>query len=180
MTTYSRFILILFTAVVLFILPVQIQASEYKWLKTPEYKKVLVCTDFEECDFITRDLYKTIRSVLSRAKIKPTISNSFVFQTNSKGYKSIRELLDQELIENQKVFIHIYGKCIEYDSIHIYQFAIHFAKIDKKYSNALLYSSPEHNVMGADKYYGIKNAFKKIMEDAVADYLSANINNPPG
>jgi hypothetical protein len=177
MTAYSRFKSILSAVVIAAIfLPVQVHAGEYKWLKTHKYEKVFVYTEFEECDFISEELIKTIRVVLLRSKIKPTISNSLVFQSTGENGRSIKELLDQELIDNQKIFIHIYGKCIEYDSIHIYQFAIHFAKFDNKYSSPLLYSLPEHNVMGADKYYGIKNAFKKLMEDAVSDYLSANRN----
>lgn len=156
------------------ILPAQLHANEYKWLKTSNYKKIFVYTDFEECDFMAKELYRTIRVVLSRAEIKPAISNSLVFQSTGEGGRSIKELLDQELIDNRKVFIHIYGKCIEYDSVIIYQFAVHFARFDNKHSSPLLYSLPEHNVMGAENFFGIKNAFKKLMEDAIADYISAN------
>lgn len=179
MTAYSKFkSALLLVAITVLIAPVEIEADQYKWLKTREYGKIFIYTDFEDCDFIAKELFQTIRVVLLRSKIKPTISNSLVFQSTGEDKISIRELLNEDLIDKQKIFIHIYGKCIEYDSVYIYQFSIHFAKFDNKYSNALLYSSPEHNVMGADKFYGIKRAFKKIMEDAVTDYLSANMNNP--
>lgn len=175
MTTYSRLKSTLLAAVIAaIILPAQLHATEYKWLKTHKYEKLFVYTDFEECDFMAKELYKTIRVLLLRSKIKSTISNSLVFQSENKNDKSIRELLDEELINNRKVFMHIYGKCIEYDDVIIYQFSIHFARFDNKYSSPLLYSSPEHNVMGAENYYGIKNAFKKLVEAAVEDYISAN------
>ena len=175
MTTYSRLKSTLLVAVIAaIILPAQLHANEYKWLKTHKYEKLFIYTDFEECDFMAKELYKTIRVLLLRSKIKSTISNSLVFQSENKNDKSIRELLDEELIDNQKIFMHIYGKCIEYDDVIIYQFSIHFARFDNKYSSPLLYSSPEHNVMGAENYYGIKNAFKKLVENAVEDYVSAN------
>ena len=175
MTACSRFKSALLAALIAaIILPAQLHAENYKWLKTRDYEKIFIFTDFEECDFMAKDLYRTLRVVLSRAKIKPTISNSLVFHSEEKNGRSIRELLDQELIDNRKIFIHIYGKCIEYDDVIIYQFSIHFARFDNKYSSPLLYSTPEHNVMGAENYYGIKNAFKKLIEDAVEDYVAAN------
>lgn len=179
MTAYSKLkSTLLMATLILLIIPLKTDGKAYKWLKTQDYKKVFVFTDFEECDFMKKDLYQTIRVALLRSEIKPTISNSMVFQSADEDKKSIRELLNEDLIDDKKVFIHIYGKCIEYDSVYIYQFAIHFAKFDNKYSNALLFSAPEHNVMGADKYYGIKKTFKKLVEDAVVDYLNSNMKNP--
>ena len=89
MTTYNRFRSILLAAVIaMIILPAQTKAGEYKWLKTHDYEKVFVYTDFEDSDFIAEDLYKTIRVTLLRSKIKPTISNSLVFLSTSKDSKS--------------------------------------------------------------------------------------------
>jgi len=175
MTIFSKFkSMLILTALVTFIVPVHTQADEYKWLKTSKYKNIFVYTDFEECDFLADELNETIERILSRSKIKPTISNSLVFQSTEKKGNSINELLDPDLIGNRKIFLHIYGKCIEYGSVHLYQFDIHFAVFNNKYSQALLYSTPKHSVMGADRINAIKRAFKKLIENTVVDYVSAN------
>ena len=119
-------------------------------------------------------LNETIRRTLSLSNIKPTISDSLVFQMTDKKGKSTKELIDNELIDAHKIILYIYGKCIEYHSAYIYQFDVHFAVIDKKYSQALLYSTPRHSVMGIDTIIGINRAFGRLMDDAVSDYLSAN------
>ena len=175
MTTYSKFkSIFLLTALVTFIVPVHTQADEYKWLKTSKYEKIFVYTDLKECDFVANQLNE-IRGVLSHSKIKPTISDSLIFQSTDEEEKSLIEVMTHKLIDNQKIFLYIYGKCVEYGSVYIYQFEIHFAILDKKYSNALLYSLPQHSVIGADTIFGIKKTFRKLVENAVADYLSANV-----
>jgi hypothetical protein len=150
------------------------QAEEYKWLKTSKIDNIFVYTDFNNCDFITDKLNETLKRTLLRYNIKATISDSLAFQTTVKRGKLIREELDPELTSDNKIILHIYGKCIEYKSAHIYQFDIHFGVLNRKYTQALLYSSPQHNVMGLDTMIGIDRAFRKLMEDAVEDYVSAN------
>ncbi len=161
---------VLFTVII----PGNTQAGEYNWLKTNKYEKLFVYTDFSECDVIAARLNESVKRILMHSDIKPTISNSLVFQTINIGGKSVREMLDDELTSDHKIIMYVTGKCIEYNSVYIYQFDIHFGIIDKKISEALLYSSPQQSVIGADTISGMDRKFRKLMEDAVADYLSAN------
>jgi len=171
----NRFKLIIpATLLLTFILPAYTQANDYKWLKSANYNDIFVYTDFSECSVIAEKLNEAVNRTLKRSNIKPTISNSLVFQTTDRKDKSAKELIDQELISDNKIILHIYGKCIEYNSVYIYQIDLHFALFNKKYSQALLYSSPQHSVMGADTIRGIDRKFRKLMENAVSDYLSAN------
>ena len=134
MKTYSRFnLILLLAALVIFILPAHTQADGYKWLKTSKYKNIFVYTDFNECDFFADQLIETIRKVLLGSKIKPTISDSLVFQSTDEGDKSFIELITHKLLDNQKVFLHIYGKCIKYRSAYIYQFDKLFL-LDRRYT----------------------------------------------
>lgn len=149
-------------------------AEEYKWLKTSKYEKIFVYTDFNDCDFILAKLNETIKRSLLRYKIKATMSDSLAFQTTEEKGKSIREEIDPELTSGNKIILSIYGKCIEYRSAYIYQFDIRFGVMNNKYSQALLYSSPRHNVMGIDTTMGIDRIFRKLMADAVEDYISVN------
>ena len=165
---------VLFTVII----PGNTKANEYKWLKTNKYEKLFVYTDFSECDAIADRLNESVKRILLHSDIKPTISNSLAFQTINIGGKSIREVLDDELTSDHKIIMYITGKCIEYNSVYIYQFDIHFGIIDKNISEALLYSSPQHSVMGADTTSGMDRKFRQLMEDAVADYLSANAAKP--
>lgn len=175
MTTLSRIkYLTIATLLLSLFVTVYAQAEEYKWLKTSKYEKLFVYTDLNNCDFIAAKINETIKRTLLRHNIKATISESLVFQTTGKPENSTRELIDEELTADNKIILHVYGKCIEYKSAYIYQFDIRFAVINKRYSQALLYSAPQHNVMGLDTIQGIDRAFRKLMEDAAADYLNAN------
>ncbi len=175
MTTLLRIkSVILFTALFTFFVASYAQAEEYKWLKTKGFEKIFVYTDFNNCDFISAKLNETIKRSFLRHDIKTTISDSLAFQTSEKGGKIMMEEIDKDLTSDNKIILHIYGKCIEYKSAYIYQFDIHFGVLNSRYSQALLYSSPQHTVMGLDTMVGIDRAFRKLLEDAVADYLSAN------
>ena len=175
MTAFNRFRPIILIAVLFtFLTAVNTRAEVYKWLKTSRYEKIFVYTDFNNCDFLADKLNETIKRTLARYDIKATISDSLAFRTTVKGGKTEREVIDDELTADNKIILHIYGKCIGYKSAYIYQFDIHFAVLNRKYSQALLYSSPQHNLMGLDTNIGIDRAFRKLMEDAAADYISAN------
>ncbi len=175
MTNFFRFKSIILMAVLFtFFAAAHTQAEEYKWLKTSKFEKIFVYTDFNNCDFISDKLNETIKRTLLRYKIKATISDSLAFQTTEKRGKLIREEINPELTSGNKIILHIYGKCIEYNSAYVYQFDIRFGAINNKNSQAFLYSSPHHNVLGVDTFNGIDRAFRKLMEDAVKDYLSAN------
>ena len=175
MTSLSRFkSIILITIISTFFLASYTQAEEYKWLKTSNHKKIFVYTDFNNCDFIETKLIETIKRTLQRYNIKATISDSLAFQTTEKRGEIIREEINPELTSNNKIILNIYGKCIEYNSAYIYLFDIHFAQLNKKYTQALLYSSPQHNAMGVHTFNGIDRTFRKLMTDAVSDYLAAN------
>ena len=165
---------VLFTVII----PGSTRADEYKWLKTNKYEKIFVYTDFSECGVMADRLNESVKRILMHADIKPTISNSLVFQTINIAGKSVREMLDDDLTSDHKIIMYITGKCIEYNSVYIYHFDIHFGIIDKNISEALLYSSPQHSVMGADTTSGMDRKFRQLMEDAVADYLSANAAKP--
>ena len=175
MTTFYRLKSItLMTVLFIFFVAAYTQAEEYKWLKTSKYEKIFIFTDFNNCDSIANKLNETIKRTLARYNIKATISDSLAFQTTFRGGKTVREEIDAELTANNKIILHIYGKCIEYKSAYIYQFDIHFAVLNSKYSQALLYSSPRHNVMGLDTTIGIDKIFRKLMDSAIKDYISAN------
>lgn len=154
--------------------PGRTSAAEFSWLKTENYKNILVYTDFNECNIIADRLNETVKRILSHSYIKPVISDSVVFMMTDNELTSVKELLDDELITDNKKILHIYGKCIKYNSAYLYQFDIHFGIIDKKISQALLYSSPQYSVLGIDVKSGIDIIFRKLLEDAVSDYLSAN------
>ena len=171
----SIFKVIMVVAVLLSsLLPIQTLAADYSWLKTKKHEKLFVYTDFNECNDIADRLNEAVKRILSHSHIEPIISNSLVFQMTDIDGTSVNELLDDELINNNKIILHIYGKSIKYNSAYLYQFDIHFGIIDKKISQALLYSSPQYSVMGADNKIGMDMVFRKLFEDAVTDYLSAN------
>ncbi len=175
MTTPSGFKSILMLTAVFTLLSISYaQAEDYKWLKSPKYESIFVFADFRDCDFIADKLNEAVKRTFSRSNIITTISNSLVFQAIDKSENPVNELLDDELISNNKIILHIYGKCIEYRSVYIYQFDIHFGVIDKRYSQALLYSTPRHSVMGVDTIRDIDRTFRKLMQNAVDDYLAVN------
>jgi len=151
------------------------QAETYEWLKSPGYESIFVFTDFNGCDFIADKLNETVKRTFSRSNIEATISNSLAFKTTYKSEDSVYELLDEELIADNKIILHVYGKCMKYSSGFIYQFDLHFGVINKKYSQALLYSTPRHSVMGVDTVMGIERAFRQLMQNAVNDYLDSNL-----
>ncbi len=153
--------------------PAHSQAGEFKWLKAPDYQNIFVYTEIEDCAFLSKYLNETIRRVLARSGIKANISNSLVFQSADEE-QSFYELLNKKLIDDNKVFIHVYGRCKEYGSVYIYHFDILFARFDKPNSQALLFSSPRNSVMGADTINGIKKTFRELMENAAEDYLLEN------
>lgn len=164
----------LLTVFTVFMLPPWLHADEYKWLKSPKYKNLLVYTDFKECGFLKADLKETVKRLLMRSQIRPTMSDSLVFLSGGEGEETANELIDAELTDRKKIFFHIYGRCIEYGSVYIYQFDIHFARFDGNHSTALLYSKPQHRLVGADKIMRIKMLFRKLVEDALEDYVSSN------
>ena len=96
------------------------------------------------------------------------------FKVTEKSTDSIYELLDDDLIRDNKIILHIFGKCIRYTSGHIYQFDIHFGVNNKKYSQAILYSTPRHSVIGVDSIMGIDRTFRELMKNVVDDYRAAN------
>jgi hypothetical protein len=142
--------------------------------KSPEHKTIFVITDFNECDFIAGKLNETVKKTFLRSNIKATISNSLVFQTTDESEDSVYELVDEELVGDNKIILHVYGKCIKYSSGFIYQFDVNFGVNDTDYSQALLYSTPRHSVIGVDSVMGIDRAFRILMQNVVDDYWSAN------
>jgi len=170
----TMFRLTLMIVFILIISSAYSKANEYKWLKTTDYKNLLVYSDFKDCGIVAKHLNETIRITLLRSELKPVISDSLVFQSNDEGGKSVLELMNNKLIENNKIILYVYGRCIEYGSAYIYQFDINFAIFDNKHSQAMLYATPKHSAMGAESINGMKKVFKKLIEEAAADYVSAN------
>jgi hypothetical protein len=174
MKTYSLYISILIVFTFIIFSASASHAGEYKWLKTPNYQTVLVFADVKECGQLSGYIKDTIKVVLSRSGIKASISDSLVFQSVEEGEGFTMELMNGKLIEDSKILFYVYGRCIEYGSALIYQFNINFATYDNRSSQALIYSSPGHSVVGADSVNGMKRKFKRLMEDAAADYISSN------
>ena len=166
-------VLILAAVVTLFVASYA-QAEDYEWLKSSDYESIFVFTDFNGCDFLADKLNETVKRTFSHSNIKATISNSMAFKTTNSSENSIYELLDGELISNDKIILHVYAKCIKYGSGFLYQFDIHFGVNNQKYSQALLYSTPRHSVIGVDTVMSIERSFRNLMQNAVDDYLSAN------
>lgn len=171
--------ILLFTAIVALYAASYAQAENYEWLKSPEYESIFVLTDFEDCDFMSDKLNETVKRTFLSSKIKATISNSLVFHTTDESGNPVFEFLgdgssSDKLIRNNKIILHIYGKCIKYNSGFIYQFNIHFGVNNKKYSQALLYSTPQHSVVGIDSIMSIERTFRELMKQVVDDYCSAN------
>lgn len=175
MITPSKFRIILILAVVVTLhMPSFAQADDYEWLKSPEYKSIFVFTDFKECDFMAGKFTEAVKRTFSRSNIKATISNSLAFQTTEAGDDLVFELLDEELTGNNKIILYVYGKCVKYNSGFIFQFDIHFGVINQKYSQALLYTTPRHSVIGVDTIMGIERTFRDLIKNAVDDYCTAN------
>lgn len=179
MTNFSGFKSIIFMSVILTsFFAVSLHAEEYKWLKTSKYENIFVYTDFKGCEIVAKHLNETIKIILLRSELKPVISDSLVFQSYNEGGKPVIEFMNNKLIENNKIFLYVYGKCIEYGSVYIYQFDVSFAIFDNRYSQAVIYSVPKHNVIGAESINGMKKIFRKLIEEAAADYVSANKAKP--
>ena len=175
MITHSRFkIILILTAGFILHVTSYAHAENYEWLKTHNYESIFVYTDFSGCDFIADKLNERVKRTFLRSNIKATISNSMTFKATDKSENSTYELLDDDLVSNDKIILCIYGRCIKYTKGFIYQFDIHFGIDNKKYSQALLYSTPRHNVIGVDSIMGIENAFRELMENVVDDYCSSN------
>jgi hypothetical protein len=162
------------TAVVILYAGSYAQAENYEWLKSPNYETIFVYTDLNGCDFIADKLNETVKRTFSRSNITATISNSMAFQTTGENETAVYELLDEKLISADKIILHIYGKCMKYGSGFIYQFDLHFGVNNNEYSQALLYSTPRHSVMGVDTVMSIERTFRALMEKVVNDYLSSN------
>ena len=114
MKIFSMLKSIILTAVLLgFIIQAHTHAEEYKWLKTSKYKKVLVYTDFNNCDFIDTKLKETIKRTLLSHDIESTISDSLAFQTTEKRGKITREELDPKLTSGNKIILYIHP-CFSY------------------------------------------------------------------
>ena len=150
------------------------QAQDYEWLKSPEYRSIFVYMDLNGYEFIADKLNETVKKTFSSSSINVTISNSMAFQTTGKKGNPVYELLDEELFSDNKIILHVYGKCIKYGSGFIYQFDIHFGVKDPKYSQALLYATPQHSVIGVDTAMSIESAFSGLIQKVVDEYLSAN------
>lgn len=150
------------------------QAENYEWLKSPNYETIFVYMDLNGCDFIADKLNETVKRTFSSSNITATISNSMAFQTTGKDETAAYELLDENLISEDKIILHVYGKCMKYGSGFLYQFDLHFGVNKKKYSQALLYSTPRHSAMGVDTVMSIERTFRALMENVVNDYLSSN------
>lgn len=171
----SKFkIILILSAVVTLHLTSYAQAEDYEWLKSPNHESVFVFADFNGCDFIADKLNETVARTFSRSNIKATISNSMAFKATGESENPVYELLDEELFGSNKIIIHVYGKCIKYASGFIYQFDIHFGVKNEKYSQALLYSTPRHSVVGVDTVMSIERSFRNLMQNVVDDYCSAN------
>ena len=82
--------------------------------------------------------------------------------------------LKHKLVENKKIFLRVYAQCEKYDSVYLYRFDINFGIVDE-YRNILLHASPDHGASGINTIDGINTVFRTIVEDAVANYLSANM-----
>jgi hypothetical protein len=174
MITPSKFRIIILATLVTLTITSNVQAEEYEWLKSPGYESIFVFTEFNGCDFIADKLNETVKRTFSRSNIKATLSNSLVFQTTDNRKNSTYELVDDNLTGSNKIILHIYGKCIKYSSGFVYQFDINFGVNDTKYSQALLYSTPQHSVIGVDSIMGIERNFRMLMRNVVDDYCSAN------
>lgn len=150
------------------------QAEKYEWLKSPDYESILVVADFSGFESIADKLNETVKKSFSRQNIKATISSSLTFIVTGESKDSVYELVDEALIGKNKIILNIYGKCIKYTSGHMYQFDVHFGVNNAKYSQALLYSTPRHSVIGVDSIMGIDSIFRKLMKNVVNDYWTAN------
>ncbi len=175
MINSSKFkIVLILTAVFVLQLACYVHAEDYKWLKTHNSKSLFVFADFNGCDFIEDKLNETIKRSFSRYDIKTNISSSMTFNITDKSKDATFELVDDELVGNNKIILHITGKCIRYTSGYIFQFDAHFGIKNQKYSQALLYATPQHSVVGIDSTMGIERTFRTLMKEVVDDYLSAN------
>ena len=167
-------IILILTAVFVLQIASSAQAEDYTWLKSDKYRSIFVFTEFNGCDFIADKLNETVKRSFSRSSIKTTISSSMTFNITDKSKDSTFELVDDELVGKGKIILHIYGKCIRYTSGYIYQFDAHFGIKDQKSSQALLYATPHHSVVGIDSQMGIDRAFRALMRNVVDDYSAAN------
>jgi len=158
-----------------FIVPKNTLADEYKWLKASNYENIFVYTNFEQCTIAENQLTETIKGVLLRSRIQPSISKILTYQLTDENGKPRNEFLVHELTKNKKVFLYVVGGCHEQDSGYLYKFGINFAIIEEEYLHTLLHESPDYGVMGTNDIDGINKILRTQIENAVADYLSANM-----
>ena len=87
--------------------------------------------------------------------------------------------LIHELVENKKNFLNVFVQCAEYGSVYLYRIDIKFGIVDivDEDMHILLHASPDHSAIGIGKIDDLDTTFRKVVEDALASYLSANIQN---
>lgn len=136
---------------------------------------MFVYTDFEQCTIAENQLTETIKGVLLRSRIQPYISKIVMYQVIDDKGNPLNEYYTQELTNNEKVFLYIVGRCYQQDSGYLYRLDINFAIIEPEYLHVLLHESPHHGVMGINTIDVMNSTLRTLVEDAVADYLSANM-----
>ena len=175
MTTNSKVkSIIVLTVFAIFIASKYTQADEYKWLKSSNYDNIFVYTSFSSCAIAENQLTKSLEGVLLRTRMQAFISKDppIISVINKEG--KFDHFLRHKLVENKKIFLRVDAQCQKYDSVYIYRFGINFAILDE-YGNILLHASPDHGAAGINTIDGINTVFRTIVEDAVANYLSANM-----
>jgi len=149
------------------------QAADYECLKTVDYNNIFVDADFSSCAVAEQQLKKSLEGVLIRSRVKPYISQRpplLIVEEEGKP----DSFLIHELVKNKKRFLYAYVFCSAYKSSYVYKADVRFGVVDED-RNVLLFAQPDHFVVGIQDIDGIDTGFRKIVENAIADYLSANM-----
>jgi len=167
----SIIILIIIAA---FIAPKYTQADEYKRLKSLNYNNIFVYSNFSNCPIAEKQLAKSLEGVLLRSRIQAFISKDrpVISVINEEGKHD--SFLIHELVKNKKIFLRTYVKCGEFNSAYIYLIDVNFAIVEEDL-NILIHEFPDHSLTGVANIDHMDTAFRKAVEKALANYLSANM-----
>lgn len=165
--------IIVLTVFAIFIAPKYTQADEHKWLKSSNYDNIFVYANFSSCAIAENQLTKSLEGVFLSYRMQPYISKDPPVMSVVDDGKFLH-FIHHKLVENKKIFFQVCAQCEKYRSGYLYDFDTNFGIVDE-HGSILLYALPNHAVFGIGLLDNINTAFRTIVEDAVADYLSANI-----
>lgn len=150
------------------------EQEKYSHLKADDYNNIFVYKNFSKCVVAEKELTKSLEGVLLRSRLDAFITEGPpVRKIVSEEGEHQGKFLIHKLVKNKKIFFSAYAMCDEYRSVYIYNFELNFGIVDERF-NILFYAEPCYGAIAIQTLDDLDASFRKAVEDAVADYLSAN------